>query len=158
MQLKQNKSLEHTCQYGKCGLILPEHSQLGRTLHSLSKQENMFHIASAAWFTIWYFTATSSIKSHPDIYHAHSFISLNQSTLQTIQTVLEASLCLHGWQKADNCFEILYKTWSQCRLLYHKEKPCPSGLTLIKQRFKCPLQCILTFLWYLECLSRFLTM
>lgn len=34
-------------------------------LHSLSKQENRFHTASAAWFTIWHFTATSLIKSGP---------------------------------------------------------------------------------------------
>lgn len=52
MQLKQNKSLEHTGQYGKCGLILLQPSQFGRTLHSPSKQENRFHIAFAARFTI----------------------------------------------------------------------------------------------------------
>lgn len=48
MQVKQNKSLEHSGKYGKCGLILLEPGQLGRTLHSPSKQENRFHIASAA--------------------------------------------------------------------------------------------------------------
>lgn len=48
MQVKQNKSLEHTGQYGKCGLFLLQPSQLGRTLHSPSKQENRFHIDSAA--------------------------------------------------------------------------------------------------------------
>lgn len=48
MQVKQNKSLEHIDQYGKCGLILLQLSQLGRTLHSPSKQENRFHIACAA--------------------------------------------------------------------------------------------------------------
>lgn len=69
---QQNKSLEHTGQNGKCGLILLQHSQLGKTLHSQSKQENRFHIAPAAWFTIWHFTATSSTKSHADINHAHT--------------------------------------------------------------------------------------
>lgn len=48
MQVRQNKSLEHTHQYGKCGLILLQCSQLGRMIHSPSKQENRFHIASAA--------------------------------------------------------------------------------------------------------------
>lgn len=48
MQVKQNKSLEHAGQYGKCGLILLQPGQLGRTLPSPSKQENRFHIASAA--------------------------------------------------------------------------------------------------------------